>query len=374
MVMYKSSLDSFFEKGYNLYYRVANADGKVWYVSNKYIKTSLQLYQPSSFKGKIFKLIFPLIKSLSFLYKFLGVTTHHYRISLAFSSLMCDLFKVDKIDIAVFEGTPSVHQKATIQVSCKNRILGYCKISGNADVKALFYHEEFILRKLNDQDLNQNPKCLFSGPWHGNENIFVQSTVKTHQSKVLHNLARIHWNYLQQMFLKTRVEITFEESDLFKTLQLLKQNLHFFTEENQILFSQCISHIEKFFGSRLVEFAFFHSDFTPWNMFVERGSLFVFDWEYSKRTYPPYLDAYHFFTQTCIFEKKLEAEDIYDLYTTKKNTFTEYIENSDMMFQCYLLSIISLYIGRDNGVVNAGIKHNLNVWINLLHLLNNAAH
>lgn len=36
----------------------------------------------------------------------------------------------------------------------------------------------------------------------------------------------------------------------------------------------------------MVEYGVYHADFTPWNMSVEEGQLFVFDWEYASLTYP----------------------------------------------------------------------------------------
>ena len=57
-------------------------------------------------------------------------------------------------------------------------------------------------------------------------------------------------------------------------------------------------------------FSVYHGDFTPWNMFEEDDKIFVFDFEYGKFSYPPYLDLLHYFTQSSIFEKKKSVNKI----------------------------------------------------------------
>jgi hypothetical protein len=104
-------------------------------------------------------------------------------------------------------------------------------------------------------------------------------------------------------------------------------------------------------------------------MFVEKGALFVFDWEYAKRTFPPFLDAFHFFTQVCIFEQHKNAEEIMTTYRSNRNIFAKYFDNPDFSYQCYLLGIISFYLDRDKRQVSGSIKKSLDIWIHLIKIL-----
>lgn len=349
-----------------LFHNISNADGKVWQIPDKHLKTGLQLYQPSSLKGMLFKRFYPYFKKVSFITRKLGVSTIHYGLSSKFQTFLKQLYKADIIDVSIFRGTPSTHQKVTIQVSSGNYILGYVKISAKSDIVALFHHEAAILNELKNQSVVIIPECLFCECWNKGYTLFAQTTVKTLSSKVLHQLTNLHWHFLEKLYRQTKRKFLFEETDFFNTLQTLKNYLSSFFPQDKLLLSNVIVKVELVFRNQVVEYSAYHSDFTPWNTFLEKGNLFVFDWEYSRRTYPPYLDAYHFFTQTCIFEKKLNAAAIYKMYLSKRETFSNYIENPDLMYECYLLEIISFYSKRENGVFENDVERNMSIWLKLL--------
>jgi hypothetical protein len=124
-----------------------------------------------------------------------------------------------------------------------------------------------------------------------------------------------------------------------------------------------------YYKDKSVVFSAYHGDFTPWNMFFERGQLFVFDFEYAQMTYPPYLDWFHFFTQCCIFEKHLTTNEIYNAYQIRKQEVSGYLINPDFYYLCYLLGILSLYLDRDKENPGKDVKHNLEIWISLISCL-----
>lgn len=364
--MYKSSLDSFFEKGENLYYRVSNADGKVWYISNKDIKTSLQLYQPSSFKGKTFKLIFPVVKSFSFLHKYLGVTAHYYKISPSFLNLMCSLFKVDEIDISVFEGTPSVHQKTTLQISWQKHIFGYCKLSEKEEIKTIFKHEQQVLDTLNQNGIKQIPACIYRGILKGNMDLFVQTTTKTNSSEIVHGMNKHHWDFLTHLSIQTKQQTPFGDTDFNNMLERLSSQLEHLSEKDVVVVSFALAQVREHFENNLVSFSVYHGDFTPWNMFVQKNELFVFDWEYAQLTYPPYLDYFHFFTQQAIYTMHWNADKILEEYLKHKSQLVIYFTNPDFSYLCYLLDIIERYINREKGILQPDTENNIYIWVSLV--------
>ena len=115
----------------------------------------------------------------------------------------------------------------------------------------------------------------------------------------------------------------------------------------------------------MVEFGAYHADFTPWNMFEEKGKLFVFDWEYAQMTYPPMLDRYHFFTQTAIFEKHWQEDEIMEYIQCAKGNWI----NAEA-YILYLLDIIARFTIREKGKVSGDVAHTMNIWIELLKQLN----
>ncbi|OQA91418.1 MAG: Phosphotransferase enzyme family protein [Bacteroidetes bacterium ADurb.Bin234] len=281
-------------------------------------------------------------------------------------NLLCELFKVKNVEIALFCGTPSVHQKITMQITDGLNIVGYCKISEKKEVKALFKHEEDIFKTLHGNGFTNTPQCLYNARLKDETYIFAQTTTKTKNSKILHQLSAMHWDFLSQLHQKTKTSLPFEKSDFYEALNLLKQNLSYLSVADAKSVSAAIAMVEKHYEGKEIMFSFYHADFTPWNMFVEKGELFVFDWEYAKRTFPPFLDAFHFLTQVCIFEQHKDAEGIMANYRANRHIFAEYFDNPDFSYQCYLLGIISFYFDRDKDDFN---KSNIQIWAALLRLL-----
>lgn len=127
---------------------------------------------------------------------------------------------------------------------------------------------------------------------------------------------------------------------------------------------------EKYAGKRVV-FSAFQADFTPWNMFVEKGQLFVFDWEYARMTYPARLDYFHFLMQTAIFEEHLSVDEIFSRYHSQRIALTKIWNDPDIALKCYLLAIISIYMQREHGELEANTIKRIGLWLNLLRKLEN---
>jgi hypothetical protein len=359
----------FTNSGSQLFYLIENADRKVWMIPDINCSVALQIYQPSNLNGKLLKSCFPVIKRFAFVRYALGISVHKYGIQPFLLDFLCKLYKVKNVEITLFCGTPSVHQKITMQVTNGSKILGYCKISEKEEVKALFQHKESILKTLYDKGITNIPQCLYNGLLQDETHIFVQTSTKTKNSKVLHQLSVTHWDFLSQLHQKTKTSLPFEKSDFYQSLQLLKENMSCCPSLNISCVRLAITRAEEFYKGKQVEFSFYHSDFTPWNMFVEKDELFVFDWEYAKHTFPPFMDAFHFFTQVYIFVQHKNAEGIMATYRANRRIFSKYVDNPDFSYKCYLLSIISFYLDRDKGQVRDRIGNSLDIWLHLTNAL-----
>lgn len=77
---------------------------------------------------------------------------------------------------------------------------------------------------------------------------------------------------------------------------------------------------------------------------------------------------FHFFTQTAIFERHLEADGIWKLFQQHKNDIKEFFDGNQMDFAylCYLLGIVAHYIKRENGVYSSSMIKYFKLWINLI--------
>lgn len=349
------------------YYSFANADGKRWWMPVRHMAVGMNLYQPSGTKGKLLKRGLPWLHWNPVVRKVL----HAERIQLALGDELRELleriFGQQELEFAIFGGTPCVHQKITMQISRNTRILGYVKVTESKEIYGIFEHEKKILDTLYSQGMKHVPKCLYCGSLKNGLYLFVQSTVKTLQSEVVHAWGERHERFLKNLMAHTRQIVRFEDSDFYRDLNILEERLSVLG--NPKVLYQAIQEIKEQYTGQEVEFSAFQADFTPWNMFVEKGQLFVFDWEYARLTYPAYLDYFHFWIQTEIFEAHLTAEQIVRHYTANRGKLQAMFENPDWALQCYLLAIISIYLQREQGILEQATIKRIDLWMTLLEYL-----
>ena len=340
------------------FYRFGNADGKYWIVPARGMRTALNLYQPSGIKGKMVKALLPCLHWIAPVRKAIKAETVNCRLNSELHGLLCKVFGVQDIEFAIFEGTPSVHKKITMQLSQGNRILGYCKLSESCDIKALFEKEASVLEWMAGKGVTSIPKALYCGTLTGGIHIFVQSTKKTASSKVIHTWGTLQEEFLTKLQEKTKAVLPFEESDYFNAITQLEQHLDWLPQNiDRTIVANAIAVVKKKYSNKDVEFSASHGDFTPWNMFANGKKLFVFDFEYAAMTYPAGLDRYHFFTQTAVFEKHWGADEI-----------IAYIESNDgcwidrQLYAMYLLDVISRFTMREGGKVSGNAATPFALW------------
>lgn len=347
------------------FYRITNNGGKVWLMPIKNMRIAMSLYQPSGHKGKLLKIFFPLLHRLPFPWRKLNIEKTRCSLSDDLYNRLCGLFGVDNLEFSVFCGTPCVHQKLTIQLSIGNKILGYCKISDNPEVGNMFANEADILAFLHNRGVKNIPISLYASEWYGRISLFVQSTCKTTQSRVVHKWSRMHKVFLDDLYSRTKKKLQFEQTDYYRTLTDLQQHLDWLpSDEARIIVQSAVNDILTANLGQEIECGAYHADFTPWNMFIEQGKLFVFDWEYARMTYPPNLDRYHFFTQTAIFERHWNAQSILDFMQTSGARWID-----KQTYILYLLDIIARFTIRETGNITGDIAHSMRTWCTLLNYM-----
>lgn len=351
------------------FYSFANADGKRWWMPARHMEVGMNVYQPSGAKGKLLKRGLPWLHWNPVVRKVL----HAERMQLALGDELRELLELifgqQRLEFAIFGGTPCVHQKITMQLSRGSRILGYVKVTESVEIYRIFEHEKKVLDALHGQGIGQVPKCLYCGTLKNGLHLFVQSTLKTQQSEVAHTWSDKHEEFLNNLAVHTRKKLAFEDTDFCRDLSALEERLPMLG--NPPALSEAIKDVRGRYVGKEVSFSAFQADFTPWNMFVENGQLFVFDWEYARMTYPPRLDYFHFMIQTAVFEEHLTVEEIADRYVSLRSGLTGTWENPDQALQCYLLAIMSIYLQREQGKLGEDTIRRMDMWQALLDKLKN---
>jgi hypothetical protein len=347
------------------FYSFSNADGKQWIMPEKNMRTAMCLYQPSGIKGKMIKRWFPIFCHIRILRKIIHASKITCILEKELYDILSKSFNTNKLEFSIFCGTPCAHQKITIQLSLGNHIFGYCKVSGNPKIAVLFQGESQILNYLFKRKIYNIPKYIYCGTLPNELHVFIQDTKKTNYSYTIHKWSTLQEDFLLNLYQCTKQNIRFEKSDYYNTLIKLQQHLNWLPQNlDKNIVQSAIDDIISKFNSQEVIFSAYHADFTPWNMFIEKKHLFVFDWEYARLTYPPMLDKYHFFLQTSIFERHWSSDEIIQYI---KSDNGQWIDTQKLQF--YLLGIISQFTIREKGNAEGDILHSFNIWFSLLSYL-----
>lgn len=278
-------------------------------------------------------------------------------------------FQQNAVEYSVFEGTPCVHQKTTIQIFKGKNILGYCKVTKNQDLYSVFRHEQMLLGWLKEKGVGQIPECPYCGKTVDENFVFLQTTTKTLNSLVEHELGIKQLEFLSMLKVKTGVEMAYHESDQYQTICSLKAHDNLLTVSQQKIVSLAIDAIESYYGTQNHLFCAYHADFTPWNMFEDAGRLFVFDFEYGRYSYMPYLDMFHFLTQTAIFERELSAKQIYEEMLGRETELKEFFDNPWMAYLIYLVDVTARFVVRDGHSRTSDVDKLINTWFELMGLV-----
>lgn len=357
------------------YVCIKNSDGKEWILPSDNLKIGLNIYQASSKKGLLLKKYLPVLMTIpvanNVVKKVIGISDTSLNIPDSIIEQIKVVFAIENPTLAYFAGTPSKHKKGTIQVSTQNKLLGYVKITENQEIANIFYKEQRYLDWLKECGVKNIPTCLFCGKVKDSY-IFIQDTIKTQKSVMVHMLGTTQVDFIQRLHACTKTKCMYTESDYYETLSRLKQKKDFVFGYDVSCknFERGLALIEGSLQEKC-EFSAYHGDFTPWNSFQENEELYVFDFEYAKKTYPPYLDVFHYFTQSCIFELRFNAEQIFNEFVSDKYQviFQRLFDDPEVSYLEYLYSIIAFYIDRDGKSLKADDIRNMKIWMRLIDLL-----
>lgn len=354
----------------DLYFRFSNPEGKFWLIPSKQYRKGLALYQPTSRKGKILHRFFYLLSNFSALRKIAGIKKIKHSINPEFRKFITNSFGLEDVQISLFSGTPSTDQKIIIQIFNSKKIYGFCKITQSSEIAESFYRESRLLIHLSDLGMSRIPKSVFSGEWNENLSVFMQTTEKTEKSYTIHKFNDAHWNFLNDLHNKTSVLTEYLKSDFYNSISYLLSVTNRFSNDQMEIIMKTIEEVNSYYvNHNKIRFSAYHGDFTPWNCYFEKGSLYVFDFEYTKLSYPPLLDWFHFFTQVGIFKNEATPSYLLKAYKKERRELLKHFVNPEMMYKSYLLDIISFYQKREKGTLKGVVKDNMNTWVELLKLL-----
>lgn len=353
----------------NEYTIFTHAD-KTWIMPKNSIKHSLDMYQPSTTKGKILKQCLIMFKNVSVIASKLGMTTAGLKVNEDILSYIAEVVGTKNFYMAAYMGDTSSRQnnKATIQIYDKYGIIAYAKITEDEEVKKNFEKEIEVLRFLEEKQIGNVPKVLGETEI-GNLKIFVQSTEKNFNEKVKLKFGREQIDFVKNVVESTTKKVDYIETDFYKDVEYLKECKKDFGDDQQEIIEYSIKAVEEQIKEKPLDYSFSHGDYTPWNVYYTCGLINVFDFEYCSYFMPSYVDVFHYITQMSLLGKKCDVGGAVHTYRKYRKLIEEYVCNPDLIYACYLLHIISFYKKRTE-VNTSEMEDKYLKWIGILEYLN----
>jgi hypothetical protein len=217
------------------------------------------------------------------------------KVYVTYGTAIDDLYGGEARSFAFFTGTDSPHRKVAVQImDGGGRILGFAKLTRNADVAALLMHEAATLQRLRAFALRTAnvPRVLRAG-CHGIGTLLVTDSLKTGRSRVATQFTTAHQQFVGELTQASGpVTRPMQEIATRYQVRVGQVRARLAPEWHQRLEDATAALAS--LGRTEVQTALSHGDFTPSNTFFCDKGLYVFDWEYAEDDALPGNDVAHF--------------------------------------------------------------------------------
>ena len=339
---------------YSPYLFINNPDGSIrWFFPKKNQRPSfLNLYNGSGWKSKAFVLASKMLSKLNKLStlcdgQFSIFHKDEHFISSSFPDIAYD-------EMAVFTGTIGENRKAIISLSQKGLGSQFIKIPLTEAALALVNNEKKQLSLLSKFDYTAT---VIPEVKQKSDQIMV-SNISPDQKNKNQSWSEIHWNSLEEFYQHSYKLKPLKTTPFWDTIMdgmaflnrpfTIKNGLS--EKQIQLLKTKVTEIFKAIDPSSLVPIGIGHGDFTPWNMYVGKDKLHVYDWEMSQSDFPLLFDFFHYFFQKGILINKDEYSTIWNdlqkqLESKKVQEIVEnYSIDQSKHFQLYLLYMVCYYL------------------------------
>ncbi|MCK5539152.1 MAG: hypothetical protein KAI79_20185 [Bacteroidales bacterium] len=333
------------------FYILDNAGGIRWLFSENLKKpTFLALYNTNTLKGKIYKVLIHMA-FLSHLQKYFVSGSIEFSLH---EKILLLLKKLNIASFSIFTGTAGENRKVVIEANNTRSTLFFIKVPVTKSAKKLIKTESLNLESISHLDMK---KTIVPTVSYFDEEYLAITNIKP-KMKVIDKvgLIDIHFESFFEIYSKTVKTIVFTETEYFKESQKYIEVLDS-TVENDIdpllvkkihtnlkLLSKSIT------SAQVINVSLSHCDFTPWNMYVTKTKLFVYDWEMGRNDAPLLFDFFHYIFQTEVLvthhnysEIKKEINKLLENKILKE-ILSEYKIDFNTYYSLYLMYNVSYYV------------------------------
>lgn len=336
------------------FFFINNPDGSMRWVFPQHNNTPcfLNLYNGSGWKSKLFVAASKVLTKINYLNpitdgQFSVFFKNEGKFKTAFNEIPFD-------DFAIFTGTVGENRKAIISLSKNNWCTHFIKIpltNASLDLVKNEYQQLSYLEKFNTNS-TVFPKVKLK------ESKILVSNVLPKQINKNQAWASAHWEALDELYNFSYRKKSLEETPFWKTI---KGGIAFLDQPTSIINGLQVEEIEKLKESifqlyfsleptKLTSLGIGHGDFTPWNMYVGKEKLHIYDWEMSQNDFPLLFDFYHYFFQKGILIDQNDFQKINQIINTQlknekaQKILKSYQIDNETHLKLYLLYIVCYYL------------------------------
>lgn len=334
-----------------------NPNGTMRWVYPKTLKypSFLTLYNASGMKSKLIRLAFANAFRFGLKSK---LSSGNFQLVTNGENAVETLVKEANGDsYSIFTGTVGENRKAIIEVNQNRKTTDFIKVPLGDKSAKLVEQEKSQLEKFNQLNFQKSVIPIVTAS--KNPKVAIISNVQPNESfATLNELTDVHLNVLGEWYDKTKSVKTIGELVEYQQIQHHLSELEKDSQPVNDLKPETVKSLlkglKKFQStideSQKITVGLAHFDFTPWNMYVTKNRLHIYDWELSKTDLPLLYDAFHFIFQSSILIKRSTFEEIQTQINELKNSNLVKNLNQDANFdfdthyRFYILSVASYYL------------------------------
>jgi len=315
---------------------INNTDGTPRWICNSNSKKPLFLkfYSVSSLKSRLFATAIKMI----FFFRFHKLLFQNQKFSISkIDDNLGTIVDFSNNNWAIFTGTVGPNNKILIYEEGSKENYFY-KLAHSPKAFTLIKGEETALKKIK----SFNPTSFIYPKSEIIGNVLKMEDLSFLKTRCPY-LSNLHQDALSEIYKNSIVSLEFNSLPIFEEV---KEKLLKIEKSSDLRLPKgLIRKLRLLFDdveNQIIDAAFCHGDFTPWNMYANNEKIAIYDWELSSPLMPIGFDAFHFIMQQGILVSRTPWKDIHK--EIKNRISTELLSKWSLLSKKSVNDYLKIYL------------------------------
>lgn len=283
---------------------------------------------------------------------------------------------------SLFTGTVGSSRKFVIETHEGKKIQQFIKL-GVTDAAS-----KYILREYNHLEelkgLDSTHVIIPSVKLLDSNGVIALSNVKPKKNYATKDFTRKHALALKALHQTSLSQKKIEELSIMSKVQINLTKLNAFSHKHKLEYAaemiEDLNHLnDQLELQKVIKVSLAHNDFTPWNAYVGKQQLHIYDWEMAIKDAPILFDLFHYIFQSNVLLKHQGYDNIRKEIEAAiglpeiQSILEEEADNWAFYLKLYLLDNVSYYLNRylNQDQLHMQAAWLLKVWYDALRSLKN---